>query len=289
MLKHIVYKITLIGENLPTAYMYVGSKTNCYIDEHGKIRDKNHRVYIGSTKDLLYNKHIKEGGDYKVEVLESVNDFKEMIRLEYKHQKNLNVVESIYYVNRSYCVVNTFTSPSYGVYKSADGDDKIVRLRTDDVLVTTGVFVGVTKGNKLTTEHKNKIGKSGKDNPFYGKTHTPEVKKILSEANKGRKLSHAHIEKLKESNRKQKTEEHKNKISESNKGYLVIKNIKTFESIRVKKSDYDMYYDKSLWYTANNKFFVKPKTIECEYCKKVSNIGNYKRWHSTNCKEFKKI
>jgi hypothetical protein len=42
------------------------------------------------------------------------------------------------------------------------------------------------KGQKLTEEHKAKIGRSGKDNAFYGKTHKQETKDHQSEVMKGR-------------------------------------------------------------------------------------------------------
>ena len=29
---------------------------------------------------------------------------------------------------------------------------------------------------------------------------------------------------------------------------------------------------------------VNNKFKECEYCKRVMNIGNYNRWHGNNCK-----
>lgn len=42
------------------------------------------------------------------------------------------------------------------------------------------------KGRKLTEEHKAKIGRSGEDNAFYGKTHTEKTKQKQSEVMKGR-------------------------------------------------------------------------------------------------------
>jgi len=59
---------------------------------------------------------------------------------------------------------------------------------------------------------------SGEKNGFYGKTHTEESKKKISEKNKGKKRSEEHIQKIKEANRKPKSEEHKKHISESRKG-----------------------------------------------------------------------
>lgn len=45
---------------------------------------------------------------------------------------------------------------------------------------------------------------SGADNPFYGKTHTPDVRAKLSAVNSGRVLSEAHKQRLREANTNRK-------------------------------------------------------------------------------------
>lgn len=45
------------------------------------------------------------------------------------------------------------------------------------------------KGEKLTKEHKAKIGRPGKDNAFYGKCHTEEAKRKNREAHLGKSSS----------------------------------------------------------------------------------------------------
>ena len=42
-------------------------------------------------------------------------------------------------------------------------------------------------GITLTADHKSKVGRSGKQNGFYGRTHTPETKERISAANKGKR------------------------------------------------------------------------------------------------------
>lgn len=74
---------------------------------------------------------------------------------------------------------------------------------------------------KLTEEHKKKlsIALSGKNNPNYGKKHSPEVRAKISAAITGRKLSEETKKKFSEQRKgKKKSEEHRRKISESNKG-----------------------------------------------------------------------
>ena len=73
------------------------------------------------------------------------------------------------------------------------------------------------KGKHPTEEAKKKNSEAkkgkhlGKDNPFYGKTHSAETKRKISEAKKGNKyfLGHKH------------SEEVKHKMSEAHKGHLV--------------------------------------------------------------------
>jgi len=53
-----------------------------------------------------------------------------------------------------------------------------------------------SRGRKLTEEHKRKLSKPGELNPFYGKTHTLEVREKIREKAIGRKWSKEAKEKL---------------------------------------------------------------------------------------------
>ena len=99
-------------------------------------------------------------------------------------------------------------------------------------------------GKKHTEETKKKISDAvkGKNHPLYGKTgekciwfgkhHTEETKRKMSEAQKGKKF----------------TEEHKKKISKFRKGFVYVKK-------------------------------------QCPYCKRNIGINNYDQWHGDNCKD----
>ena len=67
---------------------------------------------------------------------------------------------------------------------------------------------------------------SGENNPFYGKHHTEETRRKISETSKGKQFSEEHKEKISKANSgennywfgKQLSEEHKEKISKANSG-----------------------------------------------------------------------
>lgn len=76
-------------------------------------------------------------------------------------------------------------------------------------------------GYSPSEETRKKISKatSGENNPFYGKQHSEETKKKLSEINKGKKLSNEIRKKISESHKGKKfSDEHKRKIGETRKG-----------------------------------------------------------------------
>ena len=73
----------------------------------------------------------------------------------------------------------------------------------------------------LKGENNPMYGRTGENNPFYGKTHSKESRKKISEAKKGKQLSEEHRRKLSEAMKgKHHSEEHRKKISESVKSRL---------------------------------------------------------------------
>lgn len=68
-------------------------------------------------------------------------------------------------------------------------------------------------GNKMPEEHKKKLIKSGEEHPMYGKHHSDETKKLISEKMKGKKLPKEVVEKISRGNRGKKlSEEHKERL-----------------------------------------------------------------------------
>jgi hypothetical protein len=122
----------------------------------------------------------------------------------------------------------------------------------------------------------------GANNHFYGKRHTKETKLKISIANKGRIKSAAEVQNWVEKvASKPKSTEHKAKIGR--KGFVMLQNIETKQTIRVLKTDVTTY-DRNVW---KNPAVINPKVASCSYCSITSNLMNIKRWHNENCKHKK--
>lgn len=80
--------------------------------------------------------------------------------------------------------------PMYGKRLSLEQRQKLSKAHQNVLLETRQRISLALKGKPLTEEHKKNIsnGILGKRNPFYGKHHTNETKKILLESQKTRKI-----------------------------------------------------------------------------------------------------
>lgn len=123
---------------------------------------------------------------------------------------------------------------------------------------------------------------SGEGNNFYGKKHSEDTRKLLSEINIGiDRRSEENIKKwINNVAKKKKTEEHKKKIGR--KGLVMIQNINTLEILRVNKEDLGIIYDVNIW--VNPRKISPEKKYKCEYCNIITTKSNLKRWHNDNCK-----
>lgn len=131
-----------------------------------------------------------------------------------------------------------------------------------NLMEENGVDGGWSHVNSSTeTATKRSKTMMGKNNHFYGKTHSEDVKMLLSELASQQWTGVP------------KSEEHKKKIAKSNSG-------KVFTEERRKKI--------SIATTGRvpyNKRLTEPKFL-CSVCGKVvAGKGNLARWHEDNCKE----
>lgn len=153
---------------------------------------------------------------------------------------------------------------------------------------------------KLFAEEQSNAVK-GEGNGMFGKTHSDTSKKKMAEAHKGKspwnlgiKLTEEHRQKISESNSLEKnfmfgkthSLDTKQKISKKNKGHSYNKGIlKTDEH---KKKISEKLKGKIFSEEHKQKLKNVPK-INCEHCNKNVSPPMYKRWHGTKCKTLFKI
>jgi hypothetical protein len=112
------------------------------------------------------------------------------------------------------------------------------------------------------------IGGVGENNYFYGKKHTPETLKKMSEILKTKDC------RQKTTNKGKKFPEAGKKISVARKNYY---KTNPHPMLGVKRTK-EMQINNSLG-------ALKQQKHECVYCGVVTIAGNIKRWHNDNCKD----
>lgn len=113
-------------------------------------------------------------------------------------------------------------------------------LKTQNPLYGYNIHEG---GNGLTNDFAKELGRKqrGKNNPFYGKIHSKEVKEKISKTKKGKKLSAEHKQNISKSNKGKKktpfTESHIQNLSKSHLGHKHSKETKRKMSESSKKEN----------------------------------------------------
>jgi group I intron endonuclease len=175
-----IYKIT----NIFSGHFYIGS-AKCYrkriLDHYNKLKSNRHP---NAFLQRSFNKWGNEG--FVVEIVEPIDNKKDLILIEQKWLDKL-------FDNQNACYNLCPTAGSaLGRRHNKATKDKIRKAHL---------------GKELTEEHKRKIadvkreqkhlhfkkgkdnpmwGKKGKDHPMWGRKHGDDVKRKVSEANKGK-------------------------------------------------------------------------------------------------------
>lgn len=143
-------------------------------------------------------------------------------------------------------------------------------------------------GKILNEDERKARGSPGESNPFYGKTHSEETKKKISEKKKGKNKGRTPWNKG-----KSHLDETKQKISD-NSPWKGTKGLGTHPSVGRKTSDETkeklskIFKGKKMDENFIKKI-SKPKgpqqKVVCPYCKKEGGISNMNRYHFENCKD----
>lgn len=136
-----------------------------------------------------------------------------------------------------------------------------------------------------------RISMKGDKNPFYGKTHTDETKKSISEKitqwHQDRETPKEQIESWVERVAKlPASEKQKQVVGALSKNKITLKNIHTGECKRIDKSE-AVLYNLDIW---KHPGVVTPQRRDsCVHCGMESVAGNIARWHNDNCKHKDKL
>ncbi len=132
----------------------------------------------------------------------------------------------------------------------------------------------------------------GENNPMYGRTHSEEARRTISEKNIGNKLTKEQRSKQikAQTGRKRKpfSKEWKEKMSQAHKGeknhrYGVEVSEETRAKISAKMKGRKQSEEEKARRSLSNLGKTKPKKL-CPHCNQMISVNTYPRWHGKNCK-----
>jgi len=217
----VLYRIEIKG----TEYFYVGSSGRF------KQRKKSHLSMLKNGKHS--NKRLQEFWNSGAEIEFCIC--------------NVGTREEMYIAEQAMIDAHRDSVEMLNVGISVKGGDNLSRNR-DRAEIIARIAEGVSKSILANTDERARrsIRSAGENNPMYGKTHTPEVRALLSSINKGnrynvgKKLSESQIAGMRERGKlligeknpfhgKRHSDESRRKMSESLKGKPVVR----FKSIEI--------------------------------------------------------
>ena len=152
----------------------------------------NKRKYYGSSKDVFmrYENHMKELTRNIHHNIFMQRDFNK-IGIKAKDLFELYIIEYTSFSNPKDLLLyeQTFIDLNLGGYNlaPAGGGDTLSSHPDKELIISKRNKTLLNNYEKLTeNERKEKYGHPGELNGMYGKTHTEEVKKKITESNKGR-------------------------------------------------------------------------------------------------------
>lgn len=146
-------------KNKINGHIYIGSSVNMVDrlwNHKTKLRNQTHK---NPHLQAAWNKYGEE--NFEFTILETVQRREDAVKLEQKYIDTFNP---------DYNIATSATATRLGIPMSDDAKKKLSKVKL--------------------------IQNKGKNNPFYGKTHTKETRKKISEYRSGRKLSDKHRESI---------------------------------------------------------------------------------------------
>lgn len=234
-----VYKLTFFDRKIlnQKPFFYIGYKTNATY-RNGLLYDKHNKPYYSSSKSKILLDEVKNNpAGIIVDILYQSEDPSECQNKEREFQLENDVILNPDYFNMAITPINVFNLPNYGSYKHRDYPDKKVRLPRDHELVLSGIYVGITKGMKIDKSSIRGIGnfKDINGNIIRCRIDDPRVQSgDLVGITKGRELTKKERDSMSLARRgKPKSEDHKRKIGEANKGNKRPDVVKRFTGTKV--------------------------------------------------------
>ena len=152
---HIVYRLFFRKrfENGILPFQYIGCKSNVAIEDDVMIGRRG--KYFSSSRSKIFLEAMKEEFP-ELEILFTGNEYRDVLAEERNLHLKFDVAANPEYFNMSISGSNTYTDPNYATYKNIS-TGKIARLKRDHPKVIEGMWVGVTKGNILSSERKDRL------------------------------------------------------------------------------------------------------------------------------------
>ena len=257
---NIVYKMSFLQriKAKTPPYFYIGMKTMCRI-ENGMIIDRNEKPYWSSTRSSKMIDAL-EVEKPRVDVLFSSEDSEEVCNREREILFEVDAAHNEMFFNLTNGTIDpTFHSNEYATYRHRDFPNVYKRLRRDDSMVLSGVYVGTTNGLHIK-KHKGHA-RFGEENSFYGKHHSEKTRKVLSDIAKKRSIDYTKMEKMWAARRGRTTSElQKQSVRERSRGKKMLKDPVSGKSEQVLKgSERAIYLESQGWLNPSKLKMLKMK------------------------------
>ena len=153
--------------NTITSQRYIGSSTDLEGRKNRHFSDLHHNKHHNIYLQRSYNKHGPAAFTFDILCEVDITESDEIRLIE---QQYLDCGDNL-----------------YNIGKHATGGDNISdHPNRDGIQQRKGDTIRTKRGLMSTDERKEKFGRRGERNGMYGRTHTDEVKKKLSQAGKER-------------------------------------------------------------------------------------------------------